>query len=57
MNVMQALAAGGGVTARGTARGLRVHRRGSDGQIGISEPAMNTQLVEGDVIYVRESLF
>jgi len=57
MNVMQALAAGGGVTARGTARGLRVHRRGSDGQVKISEPAMNAPLLEGDVIYVRESLF
>jgi polysaccharide export outer membrane protein len=57
MNVMQALAAGGGVTARGTARGLRVHRRDADGQVKISEPAMNAPLVEGDVIYVRESLF
>jgi len=57
MNVMQALAAGGGVTARGTSRGLKVHRRDADGQIRITEPAMNTRLMEGDVIYVRESLF
>lgn len=57
MNVMQALAAGGGVTARGTQRGLRVHRRGSDGIVQVSEPKMNDPLREGDVVYVRESLF
>jgi len=57
MNVMQALAAGGGVTPRGTQRGLRVHRRGSDGEVKVSEPSMTATLVEGDVIYVRESLF
>ena len=57
MNVMQALAAGGGVTARGTQRGLRVHRRGADGRSQVIEPSMNADLREGDVIYVRESLF
>jgi polysaccharide export outer membrane protein len=57
MNVMQALAAGGGVTARGTQRGLRVHRRDADGRVQVIEPSMNTALREGDVIYVRESLF
>jgi polysaccharide export outer membrane protein len=57
MNVMQALAAGGGVTARGTQRGLRVHRRGADGNVQIIEPTMSAQLLEGDVVYVKESLF
>lgn len=57
MNLMQALAAGGGVTARGTQRGLRVHRRDDKGQLQVLEPAMNTALREGDVVYVRESLF
>ena len=57
MNVMQALAAGGGVTARGTQRGLRVHRRDSEGKVEVIEPAMTALLHEGDVVYVRESLF
>jgi polysaccharide export outer membrane protein len=57
MNVMQALAAGGGVTLRGTARGLRVHRRASDGRVLVLEPKMTDVLQDGDVIYVRESLF
>jgi polysaccharide biosynthesis/export protein len=57
MSVMQALAVGGGLTLRGTEKGLRVHRRGADGKVVISQPAMDDKLRNGDVIYVRESLF
>ena len=57
MNVMQALAAGGGVTLRGTQRGLRINRKGADGRVQVIEPGMNDRLQDGDVIYVRESLF
>jgi polysaccharide export outer membrane protein len=57
MTVMQALAAGGGLTLRGTEKGLRVHRKGADGKILIVQPSMDDALREGDVVYVRESLF
>jgi len=57
MTVMQALAAAGGKTQRGTERGLRVSRRGPDGHLQALEPAMDEQLREGDVVYIRESLF
>lgn len=57
MNVMQALAAGGGVTLRGTERGLRVHRRVVGGNVQVIEPTMSDPLQDGDVVYVRESLF
>jgi len=57
MNVMQALAAGGGITQRGTERHLTMHRRGDDGGVRSSEPAMTDKLRDGDVLYVRESLF
>lgn len=57
MSVMQALAAGGGVTLRGTERGLRVHRRAAGGRVEIIEPTMADMLQDGDVVYVRESLF
>ena len=57
MNVMQALAAGGGITQRGTERHLVMHRRGGDGAVVASEPAMTDKLKDGDVLYVRESLF
>jgi polysaccharide export outer membrane protein len=57
MTVMQALATGGGLTQRGTERGLRVHRRGADGRIQVIQPTMEDKLRDGDVVYVRESLF
>ena len=57
MTVMQALATGGGLTLRGTQKGLRVHRRGPGGRQDVVEPAMDDRLQDGDVVYVRESLF
>jgi polysaccharide export outer membrane protein len=57
MTVLQALAAGGGLTLRGTQRGIRVHRRDASGQVQIIQPDMNDKLQNGDVIYVKESLF
>jgi polysaccharide export outer membrane protein len=57
MTVMQALASGGGLTQRGTEKGLRVHRKTADGKIEIVQPAMDDKVQEGDVVYVRESLF
>jgi polysaccharide biosynthesis/export protein len=57
MTVMQALATGGGLNLRGTEKGLRVHRKGADGKLQVLQPQMDDVLVEGDVVYVRESLF
>ncbi|MBX3606135.1 MAG: polysaccharide export protein EpsE [Piscinibacter sp.] len=57
MTVMQGLAASGGLNQRGTVRGLRVHRRGSDGKVHEMEPRLDAALRDGDVVYVRESLF
>ena len=57
MTVMQAVAAGGGATPRGTLKGLKVTRRGADGKMQILEPAMEDTLKDGDVVFIRESLF
>jgi polysaccharide export outer membrane protein len=57
LTVMQALATGGGLTQRGTERGLRLHRKGPDGKLQVLEPTMDDVLQDGDVVYVRESLF
>jgi polysaccharide export outer membrane protein len=57
MTVMQALATGGGLNLRGTEKGLRVHRRAADGSLQVLTPKMDDLLREGDVVYVRESLF
>lgn len=57
MTVMQALAAGGGLTQRGTEKGLRVHRKAEGGKTQVTQPGMEDILRDGDVVYVRESLF
>jgi polysaccharide biosynthesis/export protein len=57
MTLLQALATGGGLTARGTEKGIRVHRRAADGSTQVLEPVMSDKLREGDVVFVRESLF
>ncbi len=57
MTMMQALAAGGGPTPRGSATRLRLHRAGPDGQVVQSSPEMTERVQPNDVIYVRESLF
>lgn len=57
MTVMQALASGGGATPRGTLKGVKISRRGPDGRIQTIEPTMEDTLKDGDVMYIRESLF
>lgn len=57
MSLLQALAEAGGLTARGTDRGIRVHRRDASGTEKVFEMKMTDPVLRDDVIYVRESLF
>jgi polysaccharide export outer membrane protein len=57
MTVVQALAAGGGLTPRGTERSLRVYRHRKDGTTERIEPKSADLVQPDDVIYVGESLF
>ena len=57
MTVLQGLAASGGLTQRGTEKGIRLHRKGADGKVQIFQPVMDDKILDGDVLYVRESLF
>jgi len=57
MTVMQALASGGGLTQRGTEKGIRVHRKADDGSVQVLQPTMDDKVRDGDVVFVRESLF
>jgi len=57
MTLMQALAQAGGLTARGTERGIKVHRKDAAGVVQIVEPKMNDPVLRDDVIYVKESIF
>ena len=54
---MQSLATGGGLNQRGTEKGIRVHRKAADGKVQVITPTMDDALRDGDVVYVRESLF
>ena len=57
MTLMQAVASGGGLTQRGTTRGMQLHRRSTAGKLEVYNPRMDDMLRAGDVIYVKESLF
>ena len=57
MTVMQALSVGGGLTPRGTQRGLQVHRRDGQGATQTLAPRLTDRLRENDVVFVKESLF
>lgn len=57
MSVMHALSLGGGLTPRGTERGLMVHRRAPDGSVQRLEAKLTDTLRPDDVVYVKESLF
>lgn len=56
MTVMQALSAGGGLTPRGTQRGMKVQRRHGN-VLQTIELGPNDRLQPDDVIVVKESLF
>jgi polysaccharide export outer membrane protein len=58
MTLLQVLANGGGLTPRGTDKGIKVHRRERDGGVKlVSEVPMTEKMRDGDVVFVRESLF
>jgi polysaccharide export outer membrane protein len=57
MTVMQALAAGGGITPRGSERRLKLRRAGPDGKLVEHDTSLRDPVKPDDVIFVREALF
>jgi polysaccharide export outer membrane protein len=57
MTIMQALAQGGGPTARGSEKRLRLHRKLPKGGVQELEPLLTDSVQADDVIYIRESIF
>ena len=57
MAVMHALSLGGGLTPRGTERGLKINRRAPDGSVRRLDAKLTDRVQPDDVIYVGESLF
>jgi polysaccharide biosynthesis/export protein len=57
MTVMQAIAAGGGISPRGSDRRLKLRRVGADGKVVESDAKLRDIVMPNDVIYVKEALF
>jgi len=57
MSVVQALSMGGGVTARGTQKGIKILRRDESGVMQHLDTQLADPVKKDDVIYVKESLF
>jgi polysaccharide export outer membrane protein len=57
MTVMQALSVGGGLTVRGTERGIRIERRAADGTIRTYTARGPERLQPNDVLRIPESWF
>jgi polysaccharide export outer membrane protein len=57
MTVRQALSVAGGITLRGTERGMKVHRKDASGKVQEISVRMTDTLQPDDVVHVKESLF
>lgn len=57
LNVIQALTLGGGITERGTERGMTVHRRNGDGKLTTVGVDLSDKLQADDVLFIKESFF
>jgi polysaccharide export outer membrane protein len=57
MTVLQALSAGGGLTPRGTERGMVIKRRDVNGKQQVLDAKQDDLVQPDDVVYVKESLF
>ena len=57
MTIMQALAQGGGPSARGSEKRLRLHRTLANGTVQQIEPQLTDRVQSNDVLYVKESIF
>ncbi|MEJ6021721.1 polysaccharide export protein EpsE [Ramlibacter sp. PS4R-6] len=57
MTVMQAIAAGGGITPRGSNSRLQITRKTAEGQTQQLSPKLTDTIMAGDVLFVKESIF
>jgi len=57
MTVMQVISQGGGITPRGTQRGVKLNRRDAKGEMQTLYPKLTDIVQDDDVVYVKESLF
>jgi polysaccharide export outer membrane protein len=57
MTVRQALSVGGGLTVRGTERGISMERKGKNGEVTTRRPRLTDRVQPNDVLRVPEGWF
>jgi polysaccharide export outer membrane protein len=57
MNIMQAIALGGGITPRGSESRIKLRRANKEGKVIEYDVAPTERVYANDVIFVRESIF
>jgi polysaccharide export outer membrane protein len=57
MTLLQALSMAGGLSNRGTENGLTIQRRNPEGQLLDVTATMSTEILEDDIVTIKESLF
>lgn len=57
MTVLQAISIGGGLSARGTERGIRIKRLDDHGKLQVMEAKHGDLLQENDIVYIKEGWF
>jgi polysaccharide biosynthesis/export protein len=57
MTVRQALSVGGGLTIRGTERGIQMERKGKDGQLRTRRAQLSDRVQPNDVLHIPEGWF
>lgn len=57
MNIMQLISQAGGLTPRGTQRGIKIKRQNDAGETETIKPELTDMVQDDDVVFVKESLF
>ena len=57
MTVAQAISAGGGVSIRGTDRGIEIDRRNKEGKLVKLSASLSSEIMADDVVTIQERLF
>ncbi len=57
MTVAQAISSGGGISTRGTDRGIEIDRRNEDGQLVKLSASLSSEILADDVVTIQERMF
>jgi len=57
MTVAQAISSGGGISVRGTDRGIEIDRRKEDGTLVKLNASLSSEILDNDVVTIQERLF